>query len=338
MAPPLVTLLSAEPEIQYVDCRTSILLYRKGLLYFDMRLRFSSASITWVIGEYAERIDNAYELFESFLDSFPEEPALAVLNNATVETDNPDLRDRAYIYCRHLSTDPEAAKDVVLAEKPSISDDVNLLDPSLLDELLANIGSLSSVYHKPPEAFESRARTAALRTDDEEYPDGGETAYSESPSHAADAVPALVTASGTSAVTHAAARQLASPATDPVQLLCRICLIVLDGFMTQFNKNAFGFVAAVPLQVPPLQPGALACTLLPMILLQNVLTGPPSALSQRRNASKELLYLSTKIPLGIPFLIKLSTTVGIPRVKCALNMPGPELAPLIFEAMETLLT
>nr|CAD1830188.1 unnamed protein product [Ananas comosus var. bracteatus] len=125
------------------------------------------------------------------------------------------------------------------------------------------------------------------------------------------------------------------------------------------------FVAAVPLQVPPLQPGALACTVLPMILLQNVSTGPPSALSQvallknnqqpvwysndkislhafyvedRRNASKELLYLSTKIPLGIPFLIELSTTVGIPSVKCALNMPGPELAPLIFEAMETLLT
>lgn len=31
----------------------------------------------------------------------------AVLNNATVETDNPDLRDRAYIYWRLLSTDPE---------------------------------------------------------------------------------------------------------------------------------------------------------------------------------------------------------------------------------------
>jgi vesicle coat complex subunit len=30
-----------------------------------------------------------------------------VLNNATMETDNPDLRDRAYIYWRLLSTDPE---------------------------------------------------------------------------------------------------------------------------------------------------------------------------------------------------------------------------------------
>lgn len=31
----------------------------------------------------------------------------AVLSCATTETDNPDLRDRAYIYWRLLSTDPE---------------------------------------------------------------------------------------------------------------------------------------------------------------------------------------------------------------------------------------
>ncbi|KAL8092463.1 hypothetical protein AgCh_034663 [Apium graveolens] len=34
----------------------------------------------------------------------------------------------------------ETAKDFVLAEKPVISVDLNLLDPPLLDELLANIG------------------------------------------------------------------------------------------------------------------------------------------------------------------------------------------------------
>ena len=32
-----------------------------------------------------------------------------VLSNATSETDNPDLRDRAYIYWRLLSTDPEVS-------------------------------------------------------------------------------------------------------------------------------------------------------------------------------------------------------------------------------------
>ncbi|GJT99747.1 root hair defective 3-like protein [Tanacetum coccineum] len=41
-----------------------------------------------------------------------------VLNNAIVATNNPDLRDRAYIYWHLLLTDLEAAKDVILVEKP----------------------------------------------------------------------------------------------------------------------------------------------------------------------------------------------------------------------------
>nr|AAF61672.1 beta-adaptin-like protein B [Arabidopsis thaliana] len=166
----------------------------------------AKASMIWIIGEYAERIDNADELLESFLENFPEEPAQVqlqlltatvklflkkptegpqqmiqvVLNNATVETDNPDLRDRAYIYWRLLSTDPEAAKDVVLAEKPVISDDSNQLDPSLLDELLTNISTLSSVYHKPPEAFVTRLKTTVQKTEDEDFAEGSERGYSSS--------------------------------------------------------------------------------------------------------------------------------------------------------------
>lgn len=37
----------------------------------------------WIIGEYAERIDNADELLESFLETFPEEPALVQLQLLT---------------------------------------------------------------------------------------------------------------------------------------------------------------------------------------------------------------------------------------------------------------
>ncbi|KAF8410374.1 hypothetical protein HHK36_002902 [Tetracentron sinense] len=199
----------------------------------------AKASMIWIIGEYAERIDNADELLESFLESFPEEPALVqlqlltatvklflkkptegpqqmiqvVLNNATVETDNPDLRDRAYIYWRLLSTDPEAAKDVVLAEKPVISDDSNQLDPSLLDELLANIATLSSVYHKPPDAFVSRVKTTIQRPEEEEYPDGSEIGTSESLAHAVDSGASPPTS--TSNVSYAAARQPAPVLVPP---------------------------------------------------------------------------------------------------------------------------
>lgn len=83
---------------------------------------------------------------------------LQVLSLATQDSDNPDLRDRGFIYWRLLSTDPAAAKDVVLAEKPLISEETDLLEPTLLDELICHISSLASVYHKPPSAFvEGRA-------------------------------------------------------------------------------------------------------------------------------------------------------------------------------------
>lgn len=52
-----------------------------------------------------------------------------------------------------MSTDPAAAKEVVLAEKPLISEETDLLEPTLLDELICHISSLASVYHKPPSAF-----------------------------------------------------------------------------------------------------------------------------------------------------------------------------------------
>lgn len=126
------------------------------------------AAMVWIIGEYAERIDNADELLESFLDGFNDESTQVqlqlltaivklflkkpnecqqlvqtVLSLATQDSDNPDLRDRGYIYWRLLSTDPAAAKDVVLAERPLISDETDLIEPTLLDELICHISRYS---------------------------------------------------------------------------------------------------------------------------------------------------------------------------------------------------
>jgi AP-1 complex subunit beta-1 len=81
-----------------------------------------------------------------------------VLNLSTQETDNPDLRDRGYVYWRLLSADPAAAKAVVLGEKPLISDTSNKLDDALLRNLISNIGSLASVYHKTPESFVAKLK------------------------------------------------------------------------------------------------------------------------------------------------------------------------------------
>lgn len=114
----------------------------------------AKASLIWILGEYAEKIDNADEILATFLESFAEDPfpvrrrrvltrsgcmteprkqvqlqtltaivklflkkpdgtqglVQRVLSLATKNCDSPDIRDRAYIYWRLLSTDPEATK------------------------------------------------------------------------------------------------------------------------------------------------------------------------------------------------------------------------------------
>lgn len=81
-----------------------------------------------------------------------------MLKLATDESDNPDLRNRGYIYWRMLSNNPEMAKKIVLNEKPRISDDSGTIETVLLDKLIDNIGMLSSVYYKPPEQFVKKIR------------------------------------------------------------------------------------------------------------------------------------------------------------------------------------
>eukprot|EP00889_Picochlorum_renovo_P007886 jgi/Picre1/34916/NNA_002382.t1 len=120
------------------------------------------ASMVWIIGEYAERIDNADELLEQFLESFPEETAAVQLQLMTAAV----KLDRAFIYWRLLSTDPEVAKQVVLAEKPVIEDSRRHMDPILLNTLLEELGSLSSVFHKPSATFVSRSKLAVQKARD----------------------------------------------------------------------------------------------------------------------------------------------------------------------------
>ena len=137
-------------------------------------------AMIWIVGEYADSIENADELLSGFLEDFREsehavrlqlltacvklflkspqrgeaqQMVQSVLSMSTECTDDPDLRDRGYIYWRLLSNDPEAAKAIVLGPKPPVEDDTAKLDEATLDLLLSQIGTLASVYHKPPEAF-----------------------------------------------------------------------------------------------------------------------------------------------------------------------------------------
>lgn len=86
-----------------------------------------------------------------------------VLQAATAENDNPDIRDRAYVYWRLLSSDPQIAKNVVLSSRPQITSTIPVLPGPLLDALLPNLSTLASVYQKPPSAFLGQGRSSALQ-------------------------------------------------------------------------------------------------------------------------------------------------------------------------------
>lgn len=81
-----------------------------------------------------------------------------LLKLATNECENPDLRDRAFIYWRLLSTDPELTKKIVFSERPTISDSSYTIENELLDKLIENIGNLCSIYTKKPESFVKKLR------------------------------------------------------------------------------------------------------------------------------------------------------------------------------------
>ncbi|VVC95307.1 unnamed protein product [Leptidea sinapis] len=249
LAPPLVTLLSAEPEVQYVALRNINLVVQKrpDILKHEMKVFFvkyndpiyvklekldimirlaSQANIAQVLGElkeYATEVDvdfvrkavraigrcaikvepsaercvstlleliqtkvnyvvqEAIVVIKDIFRKYPNkyESIISTLCENLDTLDEPEARAsmvwivgdckvvpeaasghsgsratyRGFIYWRLLSTDPAAAKEVVLADKPLISEETDLLEPTLLDELICHISSLASVYHKPPTAF-----------------------------------------------------------------------------------------------------------------------------------------------------------------------------------------
>jgi len=152
----------------------------------------AKAAMIWIIGQYADRIDNADVLLDDFLFSFADEPVdvqLAlltatvklylqrptkaqelvpkVLKWATEETDNPDLRDRGYMYWRLLSSDIQSkdantAKRIVMGEKPPITTESEKLDPATLEEMCLNVGTLATVYLKPVQQVFRSARLRKL--------------------------------------------------------------------------------------------------------------------------------------------------------------------------------
>lgn len=149
----------------------------------------AKGAMIWIIGQYADRIENSEILLDDFLFSFKDESyevqlALLtatvklfiqrptkgaelvpkVLKWATEETDHPDLRERGLFYWRLLSySDSAAAKQVVMGAKPMITAEAEKLDPATLEEMCLNVGTLATIYLKPVHQVFRQARPRRLQ-------------------------------------------------------------------------------------------------------------------------------------------------------------------------------
>lgn len=138
------------------------------------------ASVVWIIGEFTHKIEDPVSIMERFVTNFKDEAvevqqqtltasmkiflkktknneAKAMLENildiATKEVENPDVRDRGFIYLRLLQNTPEVAKQVVLSARPHVKDNSGKINEDILNELISNLSTLSSVYYKSPTTF-----------------------------------------------------------------------------------------------------------------------------------------------------------------------------------------
>lgn len=143
----------------------------------------AKTAMIWILGQYCEHIEKVEFIMGDFISTFKDDPIevqyailtaatklylklpergegliLKVLKWATEEVDNPDIRDRGFIYWRLLSAEDANGADgefqantkkVILNSNPVISTDSDNIDPTILEELELNIGTLASIYLKP---------------------------------------------------------------------------------------------------------------------------------------------------------------------------------------------
>lgn len=134
----------------------------------------AKCALLYIIGEFCYKIKDSTVMITPFIEFFNEENDSVKLQilNAVIknfvnkpdeseeiikqalqkggqETENPDVRDRAYIYWRLLETDPDLAKDMIMGEKPAFDyNEDTVLDINLVDDIIENMTNMSAVYHQ----------------------------------------------------------------------------------------------------------------------------------------------------------------------------------------------
>ncbi|KFW79900.1 AP-1 complex subunit beta-1, partial [Manacus vitellinus] len=167
------------------------------------------AAMIWIVGEYAERIDNADELLESFLEGFHDESTQVQLQLLTAivklflkkPTETQELVQQVLSLATQVGHTPGPSRGL---PSPGGSGNGLLMGQQvtgslmqshgmvwvgrdLEDLLICHIGTLASVYHKPPGAFVEGGRGVVHKS---LPPRTGSSESAESPDTAPAGVPA----------------------------------------------------------------------------------------------------------------------------------------------------
>lgn len=148
---------------------------------------------------------------------------------------------QGFMYWRLLTTNPTAARDIVLSEKPVISTETDRMDKGMLDQLLLHTGTLGSIYHKNPETFIRTAKprylpdSPALNSSSRRHlVSAGGPAFNPRPNVSVPAVPARpavapseaeVNGNGTNGNTNGAPAAANSASNDPYAQLADLDLL-----------------------------------------------------------------------------------------------------------------
>lgn len=156
----------------------------------------SKNAMIWIITNYSYTLPNYLDFFQVFFSDIVEETSevqfsiltssvkffirnpnylteklcINTLKQCTEEINNPDLRDRAFMYWRLLSLaqstksnllSNDAMRRLIDGELPAIQLNTKL-DPAILEELELNIGTVASIYLKPVSQIFRNTRTKSL--------------------------------------------------------------------------------------------------------------------------------------------------------------------------------
>lgn len=150
------------------------------LKFDDLAKTTALSSYMWILGEYPKEIPHLEDKLTAIVENFddfepivqsaalsslvkislvkptPNTPHLlqTILTKSTKEVENADVRDKAYLYWRILSTDDKnVQKDIILNKLPILESTIETFTPGLLEDLLGQLGNLSSVFYKPQTSF-----------------------------------------------------------------------------------------------------------------------------------------------------------------------------------------